>query len=93
MQTISKPKLLTTDEAAEFLGVSPGTLAVWRCLARYRLPYHLIGRNVRYLESDLIAWIKARESEIADRRERLAESKGYIPPKRQTLLRRTKGGR
>jgi excisionase family DNA binding protein len=62
MQTISvKPRLLTTDEAAEFLGVSAGTLAVWRCLARYRLPFVKIGRNVRYDESDLVTWMESRK--------------------------------
>ena len=39
MQTISvKPSLLTTDEAAKFLGVAAGTLSVWRCVARYDFP-------------------------------------------------------
>jgi excisionase family DNA binding protein len=62
MPTISvRPKLLTTDEAAEFLGVSAGTLAVWRCLARYRLPFVKIGRNVRYDENDLLAWMESRK--------------------------------
>ncbi len=62
MHTISvKPRLLTTDEAAEFLGVSAGSLAVWRCLSRYPLPYVKIGRNVRYLESDLLAWMESRK--------------------------------
>jgi excisionase family DNA binding protein len=62
MQTISvKPRLLTTDEAAEFLGVSPGTLCVWRCVARYRLPFLKIGRNVRYNQEDLLAWMESRK--------------------------------
>jgi excisionase family DNA binding protein len=67
MQTISvKPRLLTTDEAAEFLGVSPGTLSVWRCVARYRLPFVKIGRNVRYDESDLVAWMESRRVHPAE---------------------------
>jgi excisionase family DNA binding protein len=62
MQSISiKPKLLTTDQAAEFLGVSAGTLAVWRCLARYRLPFVKIGRSVRYDEADLVSWMESRK--------------------------------
>lgn len=55
-----KPRLLTTDEAAEFLGVTPGTLCVWRCLARYPLAYIKIGRHVRYNEADLLAWMESR---------------------------------
>jgi len=66
MQTISvKPKLLTTEEAAEFLGVSAGTLAVWRCLARYRLPFVKIGRNVRYDQDDLQSWLVSRKVNAA----------------------------
>jgi excisionase family DNA binding protein len=59
--TLVKPRLLTTDEAAEFLGVSAGTLAVWRCVSRYPLPYIKIGHNVRYDEADLAAWIESRK--------------------------------
>ena len=67
MQTISvKPRLLTTDEAADYLGVSAGTLAVWRCLARYRLPFVKIGRNVRYDESDLVTWMESRKVRHAE---------------------------
>jgi excisionase family DNA binding protein len=57
----NKPKLLTTNEAADFLGVSAGTLAVWRCISKYPLPFIKIGRNVRYQESDLLAWMESRK--------------------------------
>jgi excisionase family DNA binding protein len=67
MQTISvKPRLLTTDEAADYLGVSAGTLAVWRCVARYRLPFVKIGRNVRYDETDLREWMESRKKYQAE---------------------------
>jgi len=59
--TSSKARLLTTDEAAELLGVSAGTLAVWRCVSRYPLPYIKIGHNVRYDEADLLAWVESRK--------------------------------
>lgn len=50
--------LLDTVAAAKFLGgdklpLNPGTLAVWRCIGRYDLPYEKIGRSVRYRLSDL----------------------------------------
>jgi excisionase family DNA binding protein len=64
--TLTRPKLLTTDEAAEFLGVSAGTLAVWRCVARYRLPFVKIGRNVRYEETDLREWMESRKVHQAE---------------------------
>lgn len=59
--TSVKPRLLTTNEAAAFLHVSPGTLTVWRCVARYRLPYLKIGKNVRYSEQDLLDWMESRK--------------------------------
>jgi excisionase family DNA binding protein len=58
---VKKPKLLSNDEAAEFLGVSPGTLPIWRHHARYPLPYIKIGRLVRYSEEDLLAWMESRK--------------------------------
>lgn len=55
------PGLLTEQQAAEFIGVSPGTLSVWRSTGRYCLPFLKIGHKVRYRLSDLEAWIKSRE--------------------------------
>lgn len=56
-----KLDLLTEESAAEYLGVKPGTLSVWRSTGRYRLPFVKIGKNVRYRLSDLDTWIKSRE--------------------------------
>lgn len=53
------PKL-NEAEAAEYLGVSPGTLTVWRSVGRYNLPYVKVGRLVRYRKSDLDAWLHQR---------------------------------
>ena len=47
-------KLLTTKEAAEFLGLHFTTLQTWRVTQRYPLPYVEIGtRCVRYRLEDL----------------------------------------
>ncbi len=46
-------KLLTTREAAAFLGVKENTLTVWRNTKRYDIPYVKIGRSIRYKPSDL----------------------------------------
>ena len=54
------PKLLTETEAAACLGVEPATLAVWRCKKRYALPYVKVGRLVRYLETDIAAFVAKR---------------------------------
>lgn len=46
---------LDTDEAAELLGLQPGTLATWRW-SRKGPPYRKHGRKVWYLERELLAW-------------------------------------
>jgi helix-turn-helix protein len=53
------PKLLTPKEAAAQLRVSAGTLAVWRCTKRYSLKYIKIGYAIRYLASDVAAFMKS----------------------------------
>jgi excisionase family DNA binding protein len=52
--------LLDTEQAAAHLGVTVGTLNVWRSTGRHQLPYLKIGRNVRYRLSDLDVWLEAR---------------------------------
>jgi len=54
------PKLLTANEVSALLGVSPGTLQVWRSTKRYPLKYLKIGGLVRYRESDLIEFMRGR---------------------------------
>lgn len=54
-----KDKLLTREEAADYLGVSKGTLEVWASTKRYTIPYIRIGkRMVRYRFSDLLAFLE-----------------------------------
>jgi predicted DNA-binding transcriptional regulator AlpA len=49
--------LLDSYETARYLGLkNPGTLGNWR-LQKKGPPYVCIGRNVRYLQSDLDTWI------------------------------------
>ena len=52
--------LVSREEAAEYLGVSPGTLAVWASTKRYDLPFVKIGRLVRYRKYHLDEFIKQR---------------------------------
>ncbi len=50
-------RMLTPEEAAEFLQISTNTLSVWRSNQRYKLPYYKIGGSlVRYKLEDLIAF-------------------------------------
>ncbi|GLQ08066.1 MULTISPECIES: helix-turn-helix domain-containing protein [Alphaproteobacteria] len=52
--------LLTAGEVSNILGVTTGTLAVWRATKRYDLPYVKSGRLVRYREQDVHAFILSR---------------------------------
>jgi uncharacterized protein YcaQ len=57
---INADPLLTEREAADFLGVRPGTLSVWRATKRYPLPYVKVGAAVRYKKSALQAFADSR---------------------------------
>lgn len=56
----SVDELYNRPEAAIYLGVTVGTLAVWASSKRYELPYVKIGRLVKYRKSDLDAFISSR---------------------------------
>lgn len=53
-------QLLTPRDVAKILGVTPQTLAVWRCEKRYDLPYIKAGRLVRYRSNDIEDFISRR---------------------------------
>lgn len=50
--------MLTTDEAAEVLGLAPSTLRTWRCTKAVQIPVVKIGTACRYRRSDLIRFIE-----------------------------------
>ena len=52
--------LLTREQAAEYLGVAPQTLAVWATTRRYDLRYIKVGRLARYRRADLEAFSQSR---------------------------------
>ena len=56
----SSGELLTSSEAARFLRISVGTLAVWRCAGRYNLKFVKVGSKVRYRMEDLEAFLRER---------------------------------
>lgn len=61
MQTqATQDPLLSEVEAAQFLGVKPTTLQVWRCTNRYPLKFIKVGRLVRYRQSSLDAFLAQR---------------------------------
>ena len=62
MSTATSPStsLVTPEQAAEFLGVTAGTLNVWRATRRYPLVYIKIGRKVMYRLADLERFADSR---------------------------------
>jgi excisionase family DNA binding protein len=55
--TMDSDRLLTLQEAARFLGVETGTILVWRCNGRHRIPAVKLGRNIlRFRRADLEAF-------------------------------------
>ena len=52
--------LWTPDETAQFLGVTVGTLQVWRTTRRYPLPYLKIGRKVMYDPNEVELFTQSR---------------------------------
>jgi len=53
-------ELLTPAETAALLGMSKGTLEVWRSTKRYPLNFVKIGGLVRYRREDVEAFVTAR---------------------------------
>ena len=52
--------LVDEKEAAAILGVTPGTLQVWRSTGRYEIPFIKVGRLVKYRRSVLESWLESR---------------------------------
>ncbi len=52
--------LLTNDEAAAYIGVTPRTLEVWRSTKRYPIPYLKVGRLVKYRQESLDRFLLSR---------------------------------
>ncbi|MGP1718853.1 helix-turn-helix domain-containing protein [Shewanella frigidimarina] len=52
--------LLTPAEVARYLGVTIGTLSVWRCTGRYPLNFIKVGRRVMYRQSDVESFVNGR---------------------------------
>ena len=67
---------LTTEQAAEYLGVSPGWLANARCRGDGP-PFYKLGRAVRYIRAALDEWSRARQvlstSEVNQNHDRAAK--------------------
>jgi len=51
--------LLSPKEAADYLHTTEGNLAVWRCVKTVNIPYHKIGKSVRYRLDDLERFVES----------------------------------
>jgi excisionase family DNA binding protein len=58
--TLKNIELFDSDQAANYIGVTPGTLEVWRCTKRYHIPFIKVGRLVRYRKSELDTFLERR---------------------------------
>ncbi|MFS1864671.1 helix-turn-helix domain-containing protein [Vibrio breoganii] len=56
---VKHPHHLNRKQAADYLGLSEGTLAVWASTGRYKLPFVKVGRKVFYRQSDLDVFIES----------------------------------
>lgn len=54
---INPSKLLSREEAADFLGLKKNTLAVWAVNKKNNLPFYKIGGAVKYKLSDLESFL------------------------------------
>lgn len=61
MQKDSHQKeFLTPQDTADLLGVTVGTLAIWRSSGRYNLSFVKVGSRVRYRLRDINAFLRRR---------------------------------
>ncbi len=51
-------KLLTAQEAADFLDLSIHTVRLYTSIGK--LPHYKLGSKVRFKESDLVEWLESR---------------------------------
>ncbi|MCL1079697.1 helix-turn-helix domain-containing protein [Parashewanella spongiae] len=56
-------KLLSPQEVSDLLGVTIGTLAVWRSTGRYSLKYIKVGRLIMYGIDDVEHFLLQRKHE------------------------------
>lgn len=52
---------MSRQEAADYLGLSYGTLAQWASQGINDLPYHKIGNRAYYRRSELDRWLEKQE--------------------------------
>lgn len=63
MDSLNVEKWINIDEAADYLGVKPGTIRDW-IRKRNGIPAHKIGKQWKFKCSELDAWVKSGSSAI-----------------------------
>lgn len=63
MADVNLDKWINIDEAAEYLGVKPGTIRGW-IRNNKGVPAHKIGKQWKFKCSELDAWVKSGKSAI-----------------------------
>lgn len=56
--------LFTRSQAAQYLQLSPATLATWACTHRHNIPYIKLGRCVRYRKVDLDQFLERNKQRV-----------------------------
>ncbi|MBL5973050.1 MAG: DNA-binding protein [Candidatus Leucobacter sulfamidivorax] len=57
MDTRDEPLIMTGEQVAELLQVSPRTIEEWR-QTNGGPPFRRVGRHVRYLRPEVLAWFQ-----------------------------------
>lgn len=52
------PQLLTSDQAAAYIGIAPTSLRIWRSTHRQQIPYAKVGSLVKYRRTDLDRYLE-----------------------------------
>ena len=63
---VEHDRLLTNAEAAAVLGCKEETLPVWRCRNSPSIPFHRIGKLIRYSRADLDAFLAKTRVDRSD---------------------------
>lgn len=61
MAEISNDKWIGIDEAAEYLGIKPGTIRDWIRKGK-NIPAHKIGKHWKFKRAELDDWVSSGES-------------------------------
>ena len=52
------PNLISIQQAAEYLGITVGTIYQWR--SQHKIPYIKVGRRVKFKKEQLDQWLTER---------------------------------